>query len=134
MKITSEHQLADVPERRLWLEVLAVDKVQPPYGQSLTEHVDDLTEQLERTEPSAIMDWELYLADAGYDAMHDCTAWRWIVSPPEFHAVADGFPRIAAPVPLGVACVTYALALSACAPFRTDWDVVRASWAVEDRG
>ena len=38
------------------------------------------------------MDWDLHLADAGYDALHDYSAWRWIVSPPEFHAVADGFP------------------------------------------
>jgi len=127
VKITSEHQLADVPERCLWLGVLAVDKVQPPHGRTLTEHVDEVTDLLERTEPSAIMDWDLHLADAGYDVLHDYSAWRWIVSSPEFHAVAEGFPRIAAPVPLGVAGVTYALALSACAPFRTDWDAVRSN-------
>jgi len=126
VKITSEHQLADVTERRLWLVVLAVDKVQPPHGRTLTEHVDEVTDLLERTEPSAIMDWDLHLADVGYDVLHDYSAWRWIVSSPEFHAVAEGFPRIAAPVPLGVTSVTYALALSACAPFRTDWDVVRS--------
>lgn len=127
VKITSEHQLADVPERRLWLGVLAVDKVQPPHGRTLTEYVDEVTDLLERAEPSAIMDWDLHLADAGYDILHDYSAWRWIVSSPEFHAVAEGFPRIAAPVPLGVTGVTYALALSACAPFRTDWDVVRSN-------
>ena len=48
------------------------------------------------------MDWDLHLADAGYDVLHDYSAWRWIVSAPEFHAVTEGFPRIAAPVPLGV--------------------------------
>lgn len=134
VRITSEHQLADVPERRLWLGVLAVDKVQPPHGRTLTEHVDEVTDLLERTEPSAIMDWDLHLADAGYDALHDYTHWRWIVSTPEFHAVTDGFPRIAAPVPLGVAGVTYALALSACTPFLTDWEEVRAGLAEEDEG
>lgn len=133
VKISSEHQLADVVERRLWLGVLAVDKVQPPHGRTLTQHIDDVTELLERIEPSAIMDWDLHLTDAGYDVMHDYSAWRWIVSPPEFHAVAEGFPRIATPVPLGVAGVTYALALSACAPFRTDWDVVRSNLAEEDQ-
>lgn len=127
VKITSEHQLADVPERRLWLGVLAVDKVQPPHGRTLTEYVDEATDLLERAEPSAIMDWDLHLADAGYDILHDYSAWRWIVLSPEFHAVAEGFPRIAAPVPLGVTGVAYALALSACAPFRTDWDVVRSN-------
>ena len=120
VKITSEHQLADVRDRRLWLAVLAVDKVQPPHGRTLTGYVEHVTELLERSEPSAIMDWDLRLADAGYDALHDYSAWRWIVSPPEFYAVTEGFPRIAAPVPLGVTGTTYALALSACAPFRTD--------------
>lgn len=127
VKISNEHQLADVPARRLWLGVLAVDKVQPPHGRTLTEHVDEVTELLERTEPSAIMDWDLHLADAGYDTLHDYSAWRWIVSSPEFHSVAEGFPRITAPVPLGVTGVTYSLALSACAPFRTDWNIVRTN-------
>lgn len=125
VKITSEHQLADVPDRRIWLAVLAVDKVQPPHGRTLTEHVDMVTELLERTEPSSVMDWDLHLADVGYDALHDYSAWRWIVSAPEFFAVTEDFPRIAAPVPLGVSGVTYALALSACSPFLKAWDDVR---------
>jgi len=126
VKITSEHQLADVPDRRIWLAVLAVDKVQPPHGRTLTEHVDTITELLERTEPSSVMDWDLHLADVGYDAQHDYSAWRWIVSAPEFFAVTEDFPRIAAPVSLGVSGVTYALALSACSPFLAVWDDVRA--------
>ena len=126
VKITSEHQLADVPDRRIWLAVLAVDKVQPPHGRTLTEHVDMVTELLERTKPSSVMDWDLHLADVGYDALHDYSAWRWIVSVPEFFAVTDEFPRFAAPVPLGVSGVTYALALSACSPFLKAWDDVRA--------
>lgn len=133
VKITGEHQLADVPDRRLRLGVLAVDKVQPPHGRTLTEHVDEVTELLERTEPSAIMDWDLHLADAGYDVLHDYSAWRWIVSAPDFYTVAEGFPRIAAPVPLGVAGVTYALALSACTPFRTDWDSMRLQLVEENQ-
>lgn len=127
VKITNEHQLADVPDRRLWLAVLAVDKVQPPHGRTLTNYVAEVTELLERTEPSAIMDWDLHLADAGYDVLHDYSAWRWIGSAPDFHTVAEGFPRICAPVPLGVTSVSYALSLSACTPFRTEWDDVRAN-------
>lgn len=126
VKITNEHQLADVPDRRLWLAVLAVDKVQSPHGMTLTEYVAEVTELLERTEPSAIMDWDLHLADVGYDVLHDYSAWRWIVSAPDFHAVTDGFPRIAAPVPLGLSSVSYALALSACTPFRTGWGDVQS--------
>lgn len=126
VKITNEHQLADVYDRRLWLAVLAVDKVQQPHGNTLTEYVSEVSDLLGRTEPSAIMDWDLHLADAGYDVLHDYSAWRWIVSSPEFHAVSEGFPRIAAPVVLGVSTVSYAIALSACTPFRTDWCNVQA--------
>lgn len=126
VKIASEHQLADVPDRGLWLAVLAVDKVQRPHGRTLTERVDEVKEFLERTEPSTIMEWDMRLADAGYDALHDYSAWRWIVSAPEFHTVAEGFPRIAAPVPLGVTGITYSLALSACAPWSADWNDLRS--------
>lgn len=126
VKIANEFQLADVPGRRLWLSVLAVDKVQAPHGKTLSEYVAEVTEALEKTEPSAIMDWDLHLADAGFDVLHDYSPWRWIVSAPEFHAVTEGFPRIAAPVPLGLSTVSFALALSACSPFRTDWSDVKA--------
>ncbi|WP_229582912.1 PD-(D/E)XK motif protein [Paracoccus sp. S-4012] len=126
VKIANEHQLADVPDRRLWLAVLAVDQVQPPHGRTLTEYVSEVTGLLEQREPSAITDWDLHLADAGYDVLHDYSAWRWIVSAPDFHAVPEVFPRIAATVPLGVSSVSYALALSACTPFRAEWDDVRA--------
>ncbi len=121
VKISSEHQLADVIDRRLWLAVLAVDRVQSPHGKTLTEIVNDVTCQLEQIEPSAIMDWDLHLADVGYDALHDYSAGRWIVSDPNFYAVTDDFPRIGSPVPLGLSSVTYALALSACEAYRTDW-------------
>lgn len=125
--IANEYQLADVPGNRLWLGVLVIDKAQPPNGHSLTDYVNEVTQLLERTEPSAIMHWDLRLADAGYDALHDYSPWRWTTSSPEFHSVADGFPRITAPVPLGVSEVTYTLALSACMPFRTDWSTVRTN-------
>ena len=126
VKITNEFQLSDVADRGLWLSILAVDKVQPPHGRTLTDCVAEVTEILEATEPSAILDWDLHLADVGYDALHDYSPWRWIVSEPEFFSVTADFPRIAAPVPLGVPGVSYALALSACAPFRTDWGIVRS--------
>lgn len=132
VKITSEHQLADVPDHRLWLAILAVDKVQPPHGRTLADRVAEVTDILERTEPSAVLDWELHLADAGYDALHDYSAWRWIVADPRFHAVTGDFPRIAAPVPLGVSGATYALAVSACVPFRVDWSCVRTKLCEEE--
>lgn len=133
VKISNEYQLADVPSRRLWLAVIAVDGAQPPHGKSLTEEVVEVTEMLERLQPSAIMDLDICLADAGYDALHDYSAWRWIVSSPEFHGITEGFPRIAAPVPLGLSGVTYSLGLSACAPFRADWKDVRSGLVNEDQ-
>lgn len=129
VKISSEFQLADVPRHRLWLAVLSVDRVQPPHGQTLTECIAEVTEMLGKVEPSAVMQWDQHLADAGYDALHDYSPWRWIASAPDFHAVTNGFPRIADPVPLGVSDVTYSLALSACAPFRVDWSSLRAGLA-----
>lgn len=133
VKISSEHQLSDVPDRRLWLTVLAVDKVQQPHGRTLTEYVADAAAMIEREEPAAILDWELDLGEAGYDPQHDYSPWRWIASEPEFYAVTAEFPRITAPVPLGVANVTHTLALSACTPFRTEWDLVQ-SCLFEDGG
>jgi hypothetical protein len=132
VRIANEYQLADVPGRHLWLGVLAVDKVQTPHGRTLTEYVDEVTELLERTEPSVIQEWDQHLADAGYDSLHDYSAWRWIASSPEFHSVAEGFPRITAPVPQGVSDMTYALSLSACSPFRTDWNTVRSNLIEKD--
>jgi hypothetical protein len=132
VKITNEHQLADVPGRRLWLAILAVDRVQQPHGRPLTAYVSEVTEIFERTEPSAILDWELHLADAGYDAAHDYSAWRWITSEPRFYRIAVAFPRVAAPVPLGVSDVTYSLALSACEPFHSDWENVRSKLVEEE--
>ena len=126
VNISNEYQLADVPGHRLWLSVLAVDKVQSPNGHTLSEHVSEVTKILGQTAPSLIQELDLRLAEAGYDARHDYSAWRWTASSPEFHSVAESFPRIVAPVPLGVSTVTYAIALSACAPFLTDWHVVRS--------
>lgn len=132
VKIANEHQLADVADRRLWLGVLAVDKVQPPHGLTLAEYVAEVTHLLGQSEPSVISDWDLHLADAGFDASHDYSDWRWLVATPQFHEVTEGFPRIVAPVPLGVETVSYALALSACAPFETDWDILRSKLVDED--
>lgn len=132
VKIANEHQLADVPDRRLWLAVLAVDKVQPPHGQTLSERVAEVTLFLEQRDPSSILDWNLHLADVGFDVGHDYSPWRWIVADPDFYAVGSDFPRICAPVPLGISNVSYALALAACAPFVANWPEVQARLFVSD--
>jgi hypothetical protein len=132
VKIANEYQLADVPGRRLWLGVLAVDKVHAPHGRTLTEYVTEVTDHLQQMEPHAITSWDLHLADAGFDTAHDYSAWRWIVSKPDFYVVSSDFPRIVSPVPEGVGSVTYALSLSACAPFQTDWGNLHSNLVEED--
>lgn len=121
VRITSEFQLADAPSGKLWLSVVSVDQVQAPLGETLTECVDRVHDILARVRPSVAMTWEQSLADTGYDPFHDYSAWRWFAADPEFHIVTDGFPRIVAPMPLGVSRVSYDLSLAACAPFLTDW-------------
>lgn len=133
VKIANEYQLADVPDRRLWLGVLAVDKVHAPHGRTLTEFVAEVTDHLQQTDHSAIALWDLHLADAGFDTAHDYSAWRWIVSEPQFHVVTEGFPRIVAPVPQGVSDLTYSIALSTCTPFQADWSTLRSKLVEEDQ-
>jgi len=123
VKISSEHQLADVAGCRLWLAVLAVDRVQAPNGKTLAEVVDTIAREIEHREPGALLDWERHLADAGFDPADDYSPWRWIAGPAVFHSITEGFPRVTAPVPLGVSNVTYNLDISACAPYRVDAQV-----------
>lgn len=132
VKISNEYQLADVEHRRLWLAVLTVDKVQPPNGSTLAEHVATLTRIIEHSAPSAVSQFDLRLADAGYDPQQDYSAWHWHASDADFFAVGGSFPRLAAPIPLGVSNLSYSLSLDACSPFRTDWATVRANLCEED--
>lgn len=132
VKISNEYQLSDVSARRLWLAVLAVDKVATPHGRTLTDFVAEVTRLIELSLPSAITDWDVHLADAGFDSLHDYSDWRWIASAPNFYAVIDGFPRLTAPMPLGVSSVTYSLALAACAPFQRYWIEVQQRLTEED--
>ena len=135
VKISNEFQLADVADHRLWLAVIAVDRVQPPLGQSLSGLVDDLSARILASNPGALMDWELHLADAGYDPSHSYDQWRWVSSDPQYHRVVDGFPRIASPVPQGVSSVSYSLALSAIAPFAvTSGAVGNCTFSVAENG
>ena len=126
LKISNEHQLSEVTGRRLWLSVLAVDKAQPPHGKTLTDYHHEVTGLLEQAAPALIDEWGLRIADAGLDPFDDYSPWRWIASPADFYLVDDDFPRLATPVPIGVTGVSYSLALSACAPFKTAWTNVRS--------
>lgn len=126
VSISSEHQLSDVPSRRLWLAVISVDRTQPPHGRSLNEFVSEVSELLQEQDPGAMGYWETRLAEAGFDGADDYSAWRWLISTPEFHAVSADFPRIVSPLPTGVTNVSYAISLSECARHRSEWGVVRS--------
>lgn len=127
VKISNEFQLADVPGRRLWLVVIAVDKVPDPLGETLMDVVSAIGAMIESDDQSAVMDWEVRVAEAGFDPDHDYSGSRWMVSEPEFYEVSEEFPRIAAPIALGVSNVNYSLALSACAPFRADTNSAKSA-------
>ena len=126
VKITNEHQLADVSGHRLWLSVISVDRVSGYQGKTLTEIVNEVTALIESADPALVVGWEIKLSDAGYDAQHDYSAWRWAVSAPDFYFVGEGFPRITTPVSPGVTGVSYSLELSACSPFRSSWSSLHA--------
>jgi hypothetical protein len=124
IKINSEHQLAEVPARDIWLLVVTVDRVPAPEGFTLADWVTHTADEVLAADPRLLMDWESRLSDYGYDPGHDYSAWRWVVGATDPYTVAPGFPRIAPPIPTGVGQVTYNLALSACSPFATTLQAV----------
>lgn len=127
IRISSEHQLADVPGHALWLSVAAVERVHDPHGRMITDWAISLGSEIARLDPVAVTDWEIKLAETGLDPADDYSAWRWLSSPPTFYMVGQDFPRITAPVPQGVDNVSYSIGLSACTRFTHDWhDISRA--------
>lgn len=94
VKISNEFQLADVPGRRLWLVVIAVDKVPDPLGETLMDVVSAIGAMIESDDQSAVMDWEVRVAEAGFDPDHDYSGSRWMVSEPEFYEVSEEFPGL----------------------------------------
>lgn len=126
VSIASEHQLSDVPGRRLWLAVISVDKAQPPHGRPLNEFVSEVGNLLQKQDPGVIDYWETRLVEAGFDGSDDYSPWRWLISTPEFHAVSTDFPRIVSPVSTGVTSVNYSILLSECTKHRSEWGVVRS--------
>ena len=120
VQISSEVQLSDVEDARLFLRVLPVDSVPPPNGLTLTQHVDTLEALFAQADLEALDLWEQALADTGFDHAHDYSDRRWIAGPARTYEVTEGFPRIAAPVPAGVSGVRYSIALDACEPFAVE--------------
>lgn len=119
VRISNEFQLADVEGHRLWLSVLAVDKVTKPFGSSLDVLVDRAASRF-RGEADTELLWETAISASGYRVEDDYSEARWVDSDPAWHEVRDGFPRIDLPLRTGVGNLKYGIALAACAPFKVD--------------
>lgn len=117
VRISSEDQLADVAGARLFLRVFDVDSAVLPEGESLHDHVRT-TAALFENDDTAYERWQDLIAATGYDEADDYVERRWVLGLARSYEVIEGFPRLAAPLPNGVANVAYAIALEACEPFR----------------
>lgn len=114
--ISSEDQLGDVPGARLFLNITDVASAVKGDGLTLHEHVGMISALLTPS-PFALARFEDLLVAAGYDAAHKYEDRRWAVGADRVFEVAEGFPRLVTPMPVGVANVRYSIALSACKPF-----------------
>lgn len=123
VSISSEDQLADVADARLFLRVYDVDSAIIPDGLRLEEHVAE-TRQAFTENIEALDRLEILLDAAGFDPAFDYGARRWVVGRSRTFEVKDGFPRLASPLPAGVARVRYDLALDACSPFEASGDIL----------
>jgi hypothetical protein len=124
--ISNEFQLSDVTDHRLWLAVLAVERVAEPFGHSLDVFVSRIASRFLAGDPMVAIEWEQALAATGYREEDDYSAFRWVCTAPAWYEVTGDFPRIVAPVPVGVVNVRYALALGACVPFEVVIDEAEA--------
>ena len=121
--ISSEDQLADVEGSRLCLRVVNVASAVLPEGQSLHDHVR-MTAEMFEVDGTAFEAWEETLYSTGYDSENDYDDRRWLLGTATDYEVTEGFPRISAPLALGVENVRYAIALDACEPFALEGDLI----------
>ena len=117
VQISSEDQLADVAGADVFLLVHDVDAAVKPEGMTLTDHVQVVEDIYRCATMSAYGTWERLLAATGFEWEHDYSDRRWTVGKRSVFRVEAGFPRIPAPVPMGVLNVRYSVALDACAGF-----------------
>ena len=121
--ISSEDQLADVEGSRMCLRVVNVASAVLPEGQSLHDHVR-ITAAMFEEDGAAFEAWEETLYSTGYDPESDYDDRRWLLGTVTDYEVTEGFPRISAPLALGVENVRYAIALDACEPFKLEGDLI----------
>jgi hypothetical protein len=118
VQIANEFQLADVEAHRLWLGILAMDKVAEPFGNSLDLFVKRAASIFCRGDLDMEVQWEIAISATGYRAQDDYTYARWLPAGPDWYEVLDGFPRIDLPLRNGVGSLRYSIALVNCEPFK----------------
>ena len=118
VRISSEDQLTNVEGGSLFLRVYNVDSAVLPDGHTLHDHVALTAECFEEND-WAYAQWQDLIDATGYAPEDDYHNRRWIVGLTRTFEVADGFPRIAGPIPEGVNNLNYAIALNACENFLT---------------
>ena len=119
VRISSEDQLADVAKSELLLRVYDIDSAVVPKGQTLHEIIARL--QFKFAEQEDVFDrWQTLLDATGYDIEHNYSDRRWAVGLARTYVIAEGFPRIIAPLCIGVSNVAYSIALEACEQFKCE--------------
>lgn len=127
IRISSERQLDNTGIQNLFLYVLSLDErvttgAEAAVGESLPELVDSIRETLQ-SNSVALEHFDDRLLDAGYrtsDAEY-YQSRKFAVRDEFVFSVTEGFPRVVEKdLPTGIGDVSYALSLSACAPFAVD--------------
>lgn len=117
VRITSEHQLADVPSCALTLLVLTFATDGSGTAVDLHEAVSAARDRLKADAPHSLDAFDANLEDAGYEAGHEYNV-RVAHVADEAYAVTDGFPRIVPDgIPDGPVEVSYDLPLAAIDTF-----------------
>jgi len=120
--VSSEDQLADIPDTVLLLRVTDVDSAGGPPGRTLAAIV---AEALDRFGASASGDLlEQALLATGFDAEDDYTDLSWAVGTRRTFEVRDDFPRIVPPLPQGTGDLRYSVALADCNTFIVEDDTL----------
>jgi len=118
VQISSEDQLTEVTDCKLYLVVSAIDAAVKPGGQNLTDHVRAIDRIFEEADSVSYSLWEDALSATGFDFSDDYSDRHWVLGKWVDYEVRDDFPRISTPLLHGVSAVRYSISLDACSPFQ----------------
>lgn len=119
VKISSIEQLSRAGLKALFLCVTRVAMAaDPAAGTTVAEVITRLRGDIQRSQPSAIEEFDAKVSAYGFDEVHDYSDTRWLVGQTVVYEVRDEFPRIE-PSEVGpsVSWVQYAIQLTDCNEF-----------------